>query len=80
LGLLALFSFNIWQDFKIFGLFTVFEAMADFTTNIILPLGGALFTIFAGWIILPHEAKRGLLIEQPILFKVLANPRTLCRP
>ncbi len=65
LGLLALFSFNIWSDFKFFGKFTIFGAMADLTTNIILPLGGAMFAIFAGWVLTSKETKEGLLLEKP---------------
>ncbi len=70
LGLLALLSFNVWENFKIFGQFTIFEAMADFTTNIILPVGGILFTLFAGWIVLPKEAKRGLMMDSDLLFRI----------
>lgn len=70
LGLFALLSFNILGDLKIMGEFSIFEAMADFTTNIILPIGGTLFTIFAGWVVLPKEAKRGLLIDSALLFRI----------
>lgn len=69
LGLLALLSFNIWEDFRIFEQFTIFDAMADLTTNIILPVGGILFTLFAGWIIVPKEAKQGLQMDSDKLFK-----------
>lgn len=69
LGLFALFSFNIWQDVKFLG-FTFFEAMADMATNVVLPLGGAVFAIFAGWILRPTESKEGLLITSPRFFKI----------
>lgn len=70
LGLLALFSFNIWSDIKLFGRFTFFEAMADLATNIVLPLGGAFFALFAGWALHPQESKQGLLLKSWKLFKI----------
>ncbi len=70
LGLLALFSFNIWSDIKLFGRFTFFEAMADLATNIILPLGGAFFALFAGWVLTKSESKEGLLMKNKNLFKI----------
>lgn len=70
LGLFALFSFNIWQEFLIFKRFTVFDAMADLTTNVILPIGGLLFALFAGWVINAKDAKLGLKINNPFLFKL----------
>ena len=51
LGLCSVFSFNIWQNVKIFNRFGVFEIMTGLPTNIFLPIGGVLFCIFAGWII-----------------------------
>lgn len=70
LGLLALFSFNIWSDVKILGRFTLFEAMADATTNIILPVGGALFALFAGWVLRSQESQQGLMMQNVTLFKI----------
>jgi len=69
LGLFALLSFNAWENIRILG-FTIFEVMADTTTNIILPIGGILFAYFAGWVIAPKDAKHGLLMENPFLFKL----------
>lgn len=70
LGLFALFSFNIWSKWLILGRFTIFEAMADFTTNIILPVGGALFAIFAGFVLKAEDSQQGLLIKNNTLFKL----------
>ena len=53
-GLLTVFSFNIWKEFKplsgisIFENSTVFDLL-DYLTNIMLPLGGLLIAIFAAW-------------------------------
>lgn len=50
LGLASLLSFNIWQNFKLFNTWTVFDAITDLATNFLLPLGGLGFAIFAGWV------------------------------
>jgi len=70
LGLLALLSFNVLKDFKLFGHFTFFTLMTDLTTNILLPIGGLGFAIFAGWILNPKEVKAGLRLESEGLFRV----------
>jgi len=54
-GLLTVFSFNLWADFKPLGMFAVFEGYTIFdlldylTANIMLPLGGLLIAVFAAW-------------------------------
>jgi NSS family neurotransmitter:Na+ symporter len=54
-GLLTVFSFNIWKEFKplsgisIFENSTVFDLLDYLTANIMLPLGGLLIAIFAAW-------------------------------
>ena len=48
LGLLTAFSFNHLEDFKFQG-FNPFELLDYLTSNILLPLGGLLIVIFAGW-------------------------------
>jgi len=55
LGLLTVFSFNIWSDVKllswipIFHDHTVFDLLDYLTSNIMLPLGGLLIAVFAAW-------------------------------
>lgn len=50
LGLGSVFSFNIWSgaEFQLFGK-TFFDLLDYLTANIMLPLGGLLIAIFAGW-------------------------------
>ncbi|HEC75414.1 MAG TPA: sodium-dependent transporter [Methylophaga aminisulfidivorans] len=48
LGLLTIFSFNIGMTWTLFGM-TMFELLDYLTANIMLPLGGLLIAIFAGW-------------------------------
>ena len=54
-GLMTVFSFNLWSEFKplsAIGAFrdsTVFDLLDYLTANIMLPLGGLLIAIFAAW-------------------------------
>ena len=54
-GLMTVFSFNLWSDFKplsgieVFRDSTVFDLLDYLTANIMLPLGGLLIAIFAAW-------------------------------
>jgi NSS family neurotransmitter:Na+ symporter len=50
LGLGSVFSFNIWSgdEYKLFGK-TFFDLLDYLAANIMLPLGGLLIAIFAGW-------------------------------
>lgn len=54
-GLLTVFSFNMWSEFRpmsiipIFRESTVFDLLDYLTANIMLPLGGLLIAIFAAW-------------------------------
>jgi neurotransmitter:Na+ symporter, NSS family len=50
LGLASLLSFNVWQDFKLFQHWTIFGAITDLSTNLLLPLGGLGIALFAGWV------------------------------
>lgn len=48
LGLGSAFSFNLWQNKRLFGL-TFFELLDYLTANIMLPLGGLMIAVFAAW-------------------------------
>lgn len=69
LGLVSLLSFNIWQNFKLFNHWTVFDLITDFTTNILLPLGGLGFALFAGWVMSKKTTFEELKIK-PFLFNI----------
>lgn len=49
IGLGSVLSFNVLADFKIYGR-TIFENIDHLALNIMLPLGGLLIVIFAGWV------------------------------
>jgi NSS family neurotransmitter:Na+ symporter len=50
LGVGSVFSFNIWsgEEYQLFGK-TFFDILDYLTANIMLPLGGLLIALFAGW-------------------------------
>jgi neurotransmitter:Na+ symporter, NSS family len=49
LGLAVLLSFNAWDDVRIVGL-SIFDFLDRLTTSYMMPLGGLLMAIFAGWL------------------------------
>jgi neurotransmitter:Na+ symporter, NSS family len=50
LGITVVLSFNVWQDVTIvFGL-NIFDTLDKLTSTILLPLGGLLMAIFAGYV------------------------------
>ena len=57
LGLATIFSFNIWSDvyplavLEIFSDKTIYHLLDMLASNILLPLGGLLIVIFAGWVL-----------------------------
>ena len=49
LGFTSVLSFNVLADFT-FGKGTIFDNIDHVTSNIMLPLGGVLIAVFAGWV------------------------------
>lgn len=68
LGITCLLAFNEWSEFKPFGK-NMFDLLDYLTANIMLPLGGILTAIFAGWIVKEQYAAEELAISE-IAFKV----------
>jgi NSS family neurotransmitter:Na+ symporter len=62
LGLGTAFSFNIWADVKLFGK-TFFELVDVLTAQIMLPIGGVLIAVFAGWVMKPEHSADELSLE-----------------
>ncbi len=50
-GLGSAFSSNIWVDMHFLGDRTFFDMVVFLTSNVLLPLGGFTFAIFAGWLL-----------------------------
>lgn len=49
LGFGSVFSFNLWKDVELFH-GTVFESLMFVTNDLLLPIGGMLIAVFAGWV------------------------------
>jgi len=64
LGLGTVWSFNLWADLKFFGL-TFFGLLDFITSNLMLPLGGILIALFAGWLMSAESTKAELKIVNP---------------
>ena len=50
IGIGSALSFNVWNHVKLFHKFTVFDIATSVPMDIILPIGGFGFAIFAGWV------------------------------
>ena len=69
LGLGTVFSFNIWADVKLFDL-NFFELLDFLTSNIMLPLGGILIAVFAGWLMKVELTQSELNIQNPTVYLI----------
>ena len=69
LGLVTVFSFNLWSQVKIFGM-GLFENLDYLTANIMLPLGGLLLSLFTGWQMRKSDLVDELALKSPIVFAI----------
>ncbi len=63
LGIATIFSFNIWSDLKWFDK-TIFDLLDYLTSNIMLPLGGLLIALFAGWVMNENHSRGELHLRE----------------
>lgn len=71
LGFLTLFSFNIWSDVHpLGGTRTWFDWIDFLTSNIMLPLGGVMLALFAGWVVTRHDGADILGFESKLSFQL----------
>jgi NSS family neurotransmitter:Na+ symporter len=56
LGITCLLSLNAWSGFTLFGK-GILDLFDYATANVLLPLGGVLIAIFAGWVLRPGAAR-----------------------
>ncbi|PKO53080.1 MAG: sodium-dependent transporter [Betaproteobacteria bacterium HGW-Betaproteobacteria-2] len=69
LGISVVLSFNVWQDIQIvFGL-SIFDTLDKLTTTILLPLGGLLMALFAGWVMRTQHVREELGL-QPLTYAI----------
>ena len=84
IGLLTVFSFNIWADVAPLGFVSTFEGMNPydlidyFTANLLMPLGAIFMALFVGWLIKPEVlaedlpfANRGLFVTWLWMIRVI---------
>jgi NSS family neurotransmitter:Na+ symporter len=60
LGIAVVLSFNEWKDIKLLFGFNIFDTLDKLTTNIMLPMGGLLMAIFAGWVMRTQHVREEL--------------------
>lgn len=69
LGIACLLSLNAWSEVKIFG--KGFLDLFDFlTANIMLPLGGVLIAVFAGWLMSRHSSVDELRMGEGLAYRI----------
>ncbi len=68
IGIGTVLSFNLWAKFTPGGR-TIFDWLDFLTSNIMLPLGGLLIAVFAGWV-LPRTAAREEMALDGVLFAI----------
>lgn len=70
LGIGTVLSFNVWSgdEYKLFGK-SFFDLLDYLTSNIMLPLGGLLIALFAGWVMRREAARDELALADGPLFQ-----------
>ena len=68
LGIGSVLSFNVWSDVKLFGM-TFFDNLDHLTANIMLPLGGLVIAIFAGYTLSKADTQAELRSQGGIFFQ-----------
>ena len=69
MGLGSAFSFNVWEDLHFVNGMTFFDLMDYVSNNILLPLGGVLIALFAGWGI-DQQITRDQLAVSPGVYQI----------
>lgn len=70
MGIAVLLSFNEWDSVKLFGRFTFFDIATELPTKVILPIGGLMFAIFAGYRVKASLAQQALILKSDTCFKL----------
>ena len=74
-GLATVFSFNLWAgwfplgNFERFRESTVFDLIDYFTSSLLLPLGGMLIAVFAGWVLSAETTRQELGVADKLPFR-----------
>ena len=74
-GMGTVWSFNLWQDWRPLGGierfadFNYFQLLDYVSLNILMPLGGLLLSLFAGWRLKPEMLAQHANIKNPVVFR-----------
>lgn len=68
IGIVLCLSFNVWSDVKVFHRWDLFTSTTDLATNILQPIGGFLFAIFAGWVMTKKSTQEELQFSKGWLY------------
>lgn len=69
LGLGSVLSFNLWAEFTAFDR-NLFDLLDYLTANLMLPLGGLLTAVYAGWILSSDATRDESGIRRPQVFRI----------
>jgi len=75
-GLATVFSFNIWAEFTPLDMIkplagkTLFGLIDYFGSNLLMPMGGILMAVLAGWVLSKQASRDELRLHHEMLFKV----------
>ncbi|GAB3104729.1 sodium-dependent transporter [Aestuariicella hydrocarbonica] len=76
LGLATVFSFNIWSDVKPLSMFeffkhkTIFDLIDYLVSNLLMPVGGILVAVLAGWSLSRDVVREELNLRSDTMFKI----------
>jgi NSS family neurotransmitter:Na+ symporter len=70
LGIGTVFSFNDWSEFHLLPGKTIFDSLDFITANIMLPLGGLLIALFAGFGMKYHHLYNEMSVKNPLFFNL----------
>ena len=76
LGLVTVFSFSTWENtyplgqFEVFATKTPFDLIDYLVSNILMPLGGMLYAIFAGWWLSKQTLLSEIGLEDGAIFRL----------
>ena len=71
IGMLSVFSFNLWAHvrplavFETFAASTLFDLIVYITDNLLMPLGGILIAVFVGWRVKKEHLDSQLVFPSP---------------
>jgi NSS family neurotransmitter:Na+ symporter len=67
-GIGTVLSFNVWSGPLLFGK-SFFDLVDYLTANIMLPLGGLLIAVFAGWVMTGSSVREEMGMQHPTLYR-----------